>query len=550
MLSMNNVTMRFGPRVLFEDATATFMAGRRYAITGPNGAGKSTLMKILTGDQEPTTGSVTRPKRLGILRQDQFAFDEFRVIDTVIMGNGALWKALQERDALYEKPHDQLTDDDGMRLGELEGVIGEEGGYTAESDASALLDGLGIESDLHERKMGELQGGQKVRVLLAQALFGTPTALLLDEPTNNLDLDSVHWLQKYLNEFEGVLIVISHDRHFLNSVCTHTADIDYEAVIMYVGGYDDMVVAKTQVRSRIESENAQREKKIAQLQDFIARFSAGTRSAQATSRKKEVERLATTELARSNIQRPYIKFDMKRNSGKHPLEIKSVEKSYDDLKVIPRFTASIGRGEKIALMGRNGAGKTTLLRSLVRNAPGFIDDSDKEFPINGGQVIWGHEVSVGYFAQDHTDSFTKDNTTSIDWLWQFDPSANQQELRGLMGQMLFSGDDAMKPTRALSGGETARLIFCRLMLQKPNFLVLDEPTNHLDLESINALNIALQRYDGTVLLVTHDHDVIDEVATRIWHFHDGKIEDFKGNYEEFAAYTEQKAATQTASRGR
>src|SRR6201992_330348 len=550
MLSMNNVTMRFGPRVLFEDATATFMAGRRYALTGPNGAGKSTLMNILTGDQEPTTGSVTRPKRLGILRQDQFAFDEFRVIDTVIMGNAALWKALQERDALYEKPHDQLTDDDGMRLGELEGVIGEEGGYTAESDAGALLDGLGIESDLHERKMGELQGGQKVRVLLAQALFGTPTALLLDEPTNNLDLDSVHWLQKYLNEYEGVLIVISHDRHFLNSVCTHTADIDYEAVIMYVGGYDDMVVAKTQVRARIESENAQREKKIAQLQDFIARFSAGTRSAQATSRKKEVERLATTELARSNIQRPYIKFDMKRNSGKHPLEIKSVEKSYDDLKVIPRFTASIGRGEKIALMGRNGTGKTTLLKSLVRNAPGFIDDSDKEFPINGGQVIWGHEVAVGYFAQDHAESFTKDNTTSIDWLWQFDPSANQQELRGLMGQMLFSGDDAMKPTRALSGGETARLIFCRLMLQKPNFLVLDEPTNHLDLESINALNIALQRYDGTVLLVTHDHDVIDEVATRIWNFRGGKIDDFKGTYEEFVQYTDQQAAQSTAGRSR
>ncbi|HUE43095.1 MAG TPA: ATP-binding cassette domain-containing protein [Candidatus Sulfotelmatobacter sp.] len=547
---MNNVTMRFGPRVLFEDATATFMAGRRYAITGPNGAGKSTLMKILTGDQDPTTGSITRPKRLGILRQDQFAFDEFRVIDTVIMGNSALWKALQERDALYEKPHDELTDADGMRLGELEGVIGDEGGYTAEADAGALLDGLGIESDLHERKMGELQGGQKVRVLLAQALFGSPTALLLDEPTNNLDLDSVHWLQKYLNEYEGVLIVISHDRHFLNSVCTHTADIDYEAVIMYVGGYDDMVVAKTQVRSRIESENAQREKKIAQLQEFIARFSAGTRSAQATSRKKEVERLATSELARSNIQRPYIKFDMKRNSGRHPLEIKSVEKSYDTLKVIPRFTASITRGEKIALMGRNGAGKTTLLKSLIRNAPGFIDDSDKQFPINGGQVIWGHEVSVGYFAQDHTDSFTKDNTTSIDWLWQFDPSANQQELRGLMGQMLFSGDDALKPTRALSGGETARLIFCRLMLQKPNFLVLDEPTNHLDLESINALNIALQRYDGTVLLVTHDHDVIDEVATRIWSFRDGKIDDFKGTYEEFVPYSEQIASTQTASRAR
>jgi len=542
MLSINNISMRFGPRVLFEDVTTTFMAGRRYAITGPNGAGKSTLMKILTGELEPTKGSVTRPKKLGILRQDQFAFDEFRVIDAVIMGNSALWKALQERDALYDKPHEDLTDADGMRLGELEGIVGEEGGYTAESDAGALLDGLGIEIDLHERKMSELQGGQKVRVLLAQALFGNPTALLLDEPTNNLDLDSVHWLQKYLTEYEGVLIVISHDRHFLNSVCTHTADIDYETVIMYVGGYDEMVVAKTQIRSRIESENAQREKKIAQLNDFIARFSAGTRSAQATSRKKEVERLATSELARSNIQRPYIKFDMKRNSGRHPLEIKSVEKFYDTLKVIPKFTASVTRGEKIALMGRNGTGKTTLLKSLIRNATGFIDDSDKQFSINGGQVIWGHEVTVGYFAQDHADSFTKDNTTSIDWLWQFDPGANQQELRGLMGQMLFSGDDALKPTRALSGGETARLIFCRLMLQKPNFLVLDEPTNHLDLESINALNIALQRYDGTVLLVTHDHDVIDEVATRIWHFRNGKIDDFKGPYEEFVAYAEAKAS--------
>src|SRR5215470_6046374 len=541
MLSLNNVSMRFD-RVLFDEVDCTFFAGRRYAITGPNGAGKSTLMKILTGEIESTKGTVTRPKKLGVLRQDQFVFDEYRVLDTVIMGNATLWQALQERDALYAKPHDKLTDSDGMRLGELEGIVGEEGGYSAESDAGTLLDGLGIESDLHERKMGELQGGQKVRVLLAQALFGNPTALLLDEPTNNLDLDSVHWLQKYLNEYEGVLIVISHDRHFLNSVCTHTADIDYESVIMYIGGYDDMVIAKTQIRARIEAENAQREKKIAQLQEFIARFSAGTRSAQATSRKKEVERLQTSELAKSNIQRPYIKFDMKRNSGRHPLEIKSVEKSYDGLRVIPRFTASVTRGEKIALMGRNGVGKTTMLKSLIRNATGFIEDADHDFPIDGGKVIWGHEVTVGYFAQDHTDSIIKDNTAALEWLWQFDPSASQQELRGLMGQMLFSGDDALKPTRALSGGESARLIFCRLMLQKPNFLVLDEPTNHLDLESINALNIALQRYDGTVLLVTHDHDVIDEVATRIWHFHSGKIEDFKGPYEEFLAYAEEKAS--------
>src|SRR6201993_3184848 len=343
MISVENVTMRFGARVLFEDVTTTFMAGRRYAIFRPHGAGQTTLLKILTGEQDATHGTITRPKKIGILRQDQFAFDKFRVIDTVIMGNGTLWKALQEREALYAKPHDELTDADGMRLGELEGIVGEENGYTAEADAGVLLDGLGIEADLHERKMGELQGGQKVRVLLAQALFGNPSALLLDEPTNNLDLDSVHWLKEYLCEYHGVLIVISHDRHFLNSVCTHVADIDYQTIIMYNGGYDDMVVAKTHIRARIESENAQREKKIAQLNEFIARFSAGTRSAQATSRKKEVERLQTSELARSNIQRPYIKFEMKRNSGRHPLEIKSIEKSYGEQKVIPRFTASITR---------------------------------------------------------------------------------------------------------------------------------------------------------------------------------------------------------------
>jgi ATPase subunit of ABC transporter with duplicated ATPase domains len=541
MIFVENVSMRFGPRILFEDVTCSFLDGRRYAISGPNGAGKSTLMKILTGELEPTKGTVTRPKKLGILRQDQFAFDQFRVIDTVIMGNAPLWSALEERDQLYAKPHDQLTDADGMRLGELEGIVGEEGGYTAAADAAILLDGLGVESSLHERQMGELQGGQKVRVLLAQALFGNPPALLLDEPTNNLDLDSVHWLQAYLLEYEGVLIVISHDRHFLNSVCTHTADIDYETVIMYNGGYDDMVLAKTQIRSRIETDNANREKKIAQLNDFIARFSAGTRSAQATSRKKEVERLQTTVLARSNIARPYIRFDMKRASGRHPLEIKSVAKNYGDLKVIKPFTAAVTRGEKVALTGRNGTGKTTLLKSLIRNAGEFIDPAEKDFLIDGGSVKWGHEVSVGYFAQDHRDSVVTD-LTAIEWLWQFDPQASQEELRGLLGQMLFSGEDALKPTKALSGGEIARMIFCRLMLQKPNFLVLDEPTNHLDLESINALNISLQRYDGTVLLVTHDEDVLDEVATRIWHFKGGKIEDFKGPYSDYLIMSREKAS--------
>jgi ATPase subunit of ABC transporter with duplicated ATPase domains len=552
MLAVNDITMRFGGRILFEDVTTTFMEGRRYAISGPNGAGKSTFMKILTGELEPTKGSITRPKKMGVLRQDQFAFDEFRVIDTVIMGNAPLWKALEERDKLYSKPHDELTDADGMRLGELEGIVGEEGGYTAEADAAILLDGLGIDVSVHERKMRELQGGQKVRVLLAQALFGNPPALLLDEPTNNLDLDSVHWLREYVLEYTGVLIVISHDRHFLNSICTHTADIDYQTIIMYNGGYDDMVLAKTQIRSRIEADNAVREKKIAQLNDFIARFSAGTRSAQATSRKKEVERLQTSELARSNIQRPYIRFQINKQSGRLPLEIKRLVKSYDDLKVIQNFSASVTRGERIALTGRNGAGKSTLLKSLLHNAGDFVSGADRAFPINSGNVVWGHEVTVGYFPQDFADVIDKSKgVTAIEWLWQFDPQSSQEELRGLLGQMLFSGEDALKPTKALSGGETARLLFCKLMLQKPNLLVFDEPTNNLDLESINALNISLQKFEGTVLLVSHDEDVIDEVATRIWHFTSGHIEDFKGTYEEFEAHTaHQKAAAASVPAGK
>jgi ATPase subunit of ABC transporter with duplicated ATPase domains len=549
MISVDNITMRFGSRILFEDVTTTFIDGRRYAISGPNGAGKSTFMRILTGEQDPTNGNVNRPKRIGILRQDQFAYDQFRVIDTVIIGNGTLWKALEERDALYAKPHEELTDEDGMRLGELEGIVGEEGGYTAEADAGILLDGLGIDAALHERKMGELQGGQKVRVLLAQALFGNPSALLLDEPTNNLDLDSVHWLKEYLSEYHGVLIVISHDRHFLNSVCTHTADIDYQTIIMYPGGYDDMVLAKTQIRSRMEADNAVREKKIAQLNDFIARFSAGTRSAQATSRKKEVERLQTSDLAKSNIQRPYIRFQTEAPSGRAPLEVKRLAKSYGDLKVFDHFSAHVTRGEKIALTGRNGAGKTTMLKSLIRNAGKFIGDAEHEFTIDSGNVVWGHEVSVGYFPQDFSYTIDKSKgVNALDWLWQFKPDVTQEEIRGFLGQMLFSGDDALKPTSGLSGGEQARLIFCRLMIQKPNFLVLDEPTNNLDLEAINALNIALQKYDGTLLLVTHDEDVLDEVATRIWHFKNGKVEDFKGTYEEFQQVNTNKVTT--AQKGR
>ena len=531
MISVSNISMRYGAKILFDDVSITFTPGRRYGLTGPNGAGKSTFMKILSGELDAQKGNVVRPKKLGILRQDQFAFDAYRVIDTVIMGNKGLWAALEERDAIYSKA--ELTDDDGMRLGELEGIVGEEDGYTAESDAAVLLQGLDIPDELHERKMSELQGGQKVRVLLAQALFGNPQALLLDEPTNYLDLDSIHWLQDFLSRFEGTLITISHDRHFLNSVTTHTADIDYETIITYTGGYDEMVVAKTQIRSRLESQNEQREKKIAQLNEFIARFAAGTRSSQVTSRKKEVERLQTTELARSNIQRPYIRFDMVRPSGKTALEFEDMRKSYGDLNVIDGFSANVMRGEKIGLMGRNAQGKTTLVKSLLTTSPDF---AEKDFTLDAGTIKWGHEAQIGYFPQDHT-GIIEHGLTVADWLHQWDPKATKEDIRGILGQMLFRGEEGLKPTAALSGGEAARLLFCKLMLQKPNVLIFDEPTNHLDLESINALNIALQRYEGTVLLVTHDHDLIDEVATRIWHFDRGVIDDFKGPYEEYIAAT-------------
>src|SRR6266540_1689829 len=461
MISVSNVSMRYGAKILFDEVSTGFTPGKRYGLTGPNGAGKSTFMKLLSGELEPQKGTVVRPKKLGVLSQNQFAFDRYRVIDAVIMGNKRLWAALEERDQLYSKA--EMTDADGMRLGELEGIVGEEDGYTAETDAAVLLHGLDIPDEFHERKMTELPGGHKVRVLLAQALFGHPLALLLDEPTNHLDLDSIHWLQGFLNQFEGVLIVISHDRHFLNRVCTHIADIDYETIITYTGTYDDMVVAKTQIRSQIESQNAQREKKISQLNDFIARFSAGTRSSQVQSRRKEVERLQVTELAKSNIQRPFLKFEQKRPSGKHILELEGVSKSYETTKVIEGITV-------------------------------------------------------------------------FEWLHQWDLSASHEEIRGLLGKMLFPRDDADKKTEVLSGGEAARILFCKLMLLKPNVLVLDEPTNHLDLESINALNIALQRYHGTVFLVTHDEDLIDEVATRIWHFEGNhQITDFKGVYEEYQA---------------
>ncbi len=519
-IQVMNITKAYGSKKLFEDVNVAFSEGRRYGLTGPNGAGKSTFMKILAGDIEPDTGSVSRPKKTSVLRQDQFAFEEMRALDVVIMGNKVLWDAMAEKEQLLAKG-DALTDDDGVRLGDLEGIIAEEDGYEAESNAGELLGGLGIPVEDHERLMREIQGGYKLRVLLAQALFGKPEALLLDEPTNNLDLDSIRWLERFLHGYEGVLVTISHDRHFLNEVCTHIADIDYETIITYTGGYDEMVIAKSQVRSRVESENAEKSKKVAQLQDFIARFSAGTRASQVQSRRQQLEKLQLSDLKRSNIERPFIQFLQKRPSGKQTLTIEGLTKRWPEKTIVEGFDALVTRGEKVAIIGKNGAGKTTLCKMLAG-----------ELEPDAGKITWGHEASVGYLAQDHRETIPN-GTTAADYLHSFDSKAGNEEIRGLLGKMLFKGEEGLKPTDALSGGEAVRLIFAKLMLTKDNVLVLDEPTNHLDLESIIALGDSLVRYEGTCFVVAHDRDLISTFATRIWAYTEDGLVDFKGTYDEY-----------------
>ena len=535
-LQVTQVTKAYGQKRLFEDVDVAFNEHNRYGLTGPNGAGKSTFMKILAGELEPDTGMVSRPKKTSVLKQDQFGYEDVRVLDVVLQGNQALWAAMHEKEALLHKP--DLTDDDGHRLADLEGIIAEEDGYTAEADAASLLSGLGVPEDDHTRLMREIPGGYKLRVLLAQALFGKPEALLLDEPTNNLDLDSIRWLEGFLREYEGVLITISHDRHFLNAICTHIADIDYQTIITYPGGYDDMVMAKAGVRSRIESENAEKQKKIAQLQDFVARFSAGTRACQVQSRKKEIEKLQLADLKRSNIERPFIKFEQKRASGKQTLTVERLTKHWPGVKVADDFSALVTQGEKIAIIGRNGVGKTTLCKMLM----GELEPDE-------GTLTWGHEAKVGYLAQDHREGIPND-TTAAEWLHTFDHKAGNEEIRGLLGRMLFKGEEGLKPTHALSGGEAVRLIFAKLMLTKDNVLVLDEPTNHLDLESIVALGDALSKYEGTAFVVTHDRDLIEQFATRLWAFTSEGLVDFRGTYDEFLAKGRAAAAPARQANGK
>lgn len=520
MITLNEISKKIGSRVLFENVNAVFSSGNRYGLTGPNGAGKSTLMKIMMGIEEPTSGNVSLPKKVGFLRQNIEDFHSYRVLDAVIMGNARLWQALQERDSLYEQ---EMTDEIGMRLGDLEEIIADEDGYSADANAEMLLAGMGIDAEFFSEELGAIPTDLQFRVLLCQALFGDPDALLLDEPTNHLDLDSIGWLERFLLDFRGTLIVISHDRHFLNTVTTHIADIDYDTIINYPGNYDDMLVAKTSLRKRAEEENKSKEKKISQLKEFVSKFGAGSRASQVQSRIREINRLQPQDLKQSNIQRPYIRFYLTENkSGKIPLKADHLHKAYDH-PVIKDFSLEILKGEKIGVIGSNGRGKTTLLKMLAQ-----VLNPDQ------GSVDLGHEASIGYFPQNHDEVVDKSKTmTCFDWLKKIKPDSYDTDIRSVMGKMLFGGDDAFKEISKLSGGETARLIISGLMLKENNVLVMDEPNNHLDLEAVSALAWGLEDYKGTVVLASHDRDLIGSVATKIIalekdgiHIFDGTLEDY------------------------
>lgn len=520
MITVNGVTKSYGVRTLFDNVSVRFNPGNRYGLTGPNGAGKSTFMKILIGDIEPSNrGTITKPSRIGVLRQDQFAFDNERIIDTVMMGNATLWGALKERNDLCNAA--EFTDAMMDRLGELESVIADENGYMAEIEAAEILRGIGLEDSRHTDLMSSLPTDFKFRVLLAQAVFGNPPALFLDEPTNYMDLESIHWLEEFLCEYDGILLVISHDRHFLNAVCTHIADIDYDTIIIYPGNYDDMVDHKMQARQTVENENRDKAKKVQQLQEFVSRFAAGQRSSQVQSRRKEMARLAPTELKRSNIQRPYIRFEQNKPSGREVVVVKGLSKAFDDRQILKDVNLEVMRGDRLAIIGPNGIGKTTLIRCLIG-----------ELQQDAGTVRWGSGMTWGYYPQDYSGQ-VEPGHSALEWLSRFYEGDDPQVVRGLLGRMLFSGDDSAKATTALSGGETARLLLARLMLRKDPVLIFDEPTNHLDLEAVSALADGLSQFPGSVLLVSHDRDLLSEAATRVLAFTQEGLIDFHGTYEEY-----------------
>ena len=523
MISTANISIQFGEKPLFENISITFGKGNRYGLIGANGSGKSTLMKILSGEQDATTGNVTIDKndRVGKLNQDQFAYEEMTVIDCVIMGHGKLWEIKQERERIYALP--EMSEEDGMRVGDLEMEFAEMDGYTAESRAGDLLLGVGIPLEQHEGLMSAIAPGWKLRVLLAQALFADPDILLLDEPTNNLDINTIRWLEAILTRRNSTMIIISHDRHFLNSVCTHMADLDYGELRIYPGNYDDFMTASTMARERLVQDNAKKKAQIAELQSFVKRFSANASKAkQATSRANQISKIKLDDIKNSSRVYPFIRFNQEKKLFNTALEVKDFTKGYDNISLFKQFNLLIETGERVAIIGPNGIGKTTLLECLVNS---LTPDS--------GDIKWSDNAKIGYFAQNHSSDFDS-NMSLIDWMsqWKHDED-DMQAIRGTLGQLLFSQNDINKPVNVISGGEQRRMLFGKLVLQRPNVIIMDEPTNHLDMESIESLNAALDSYPGTLIFVSHDREFVSTLATRIIEIMSDKVLEYNSNYNSY-----------------
>ena len=523
MISTANISIQFGEKPLFENISITFGKGNRYGLIGANGSGKSTLMKILSGEQDATTGNVTIDKndRVGKLNQDQFAYEEMTVIDCVIMGHGKLWEIKQERERIYALL--EMSEEDGMRVGDLEMEFAEMDGYTAESRAGDLLLGVGIPLEQHEGLMSAIAPGWKLRVLLAQALFADPDILLLDEPTNNLDINTIRWLETILTRRNSTMIIISHDRHFLNSVCTHMADLDYGELRIYPGNYDDFMTASTMARERLVQDNAKKKAQIAELQSFVKRFSANASKAkQATSRANQITKIKLDDIKNSSRVYPFIRFNQEKKLFNTALEVKDFTKGYDNISLFKQFNLLIETGERVAIIGPNGIGKTTLLECLVNS---LTPDS--------GDIKWSDNAKIGYFAQNHSSDFDS-NMSLIDWMsqWKNDED-DMQVIRGTLGRLLFSQNDINKPVSVISGGEQRRMLFGKLILQRPNVIIMDEPTNHLDMESIESLNAALDSYPGTLIFVSHDREFVSTLATRIIEIMSDKVLEYNSNYNSY-----------------
>ncbi|MBV7273123.1 ATP-binding cassette domain-containing protein [Clostridiaceae bacterium UIB06] len=523
MITVTNISLRYGERKLFEDVNLKFTPGNCYGVIGANGAGKSTFLKILSGEIEANTGEVSIPAgiRMSVLKQDHYQYDEYQVLETVIMGNARLYEIIKEKEALYAKP--DFTDEDGIKASELECEFAELDGWEAEAEASSLLQGLGIPTDFHYKNMADLSGGEKIKILLAQALFGKPGVLILDEPTNNLDIKSINWLEEFLINFEGTVIVVSHDRHFLNKVCTHMADVDFGKIKLYVGNYDFWYESSQLALQMMKDQNKKKEEKIKDLQEFIARFSANaSKSKQATSRKKLLDKISIDDIEPSTRRYPFVGFKPEREVGNDILRVDGLTKTIDGEKVLDNISFIVYKGDKIAFVSDNEIANTTLFKILTG-----------ELEPDSGEFKWGVTITTSYFPKDNSEFFNDVDLNLVDWLRQFSDEKSESYLRGFLGRMLFSGEEALKEAKVLSGGEKVRCMLSKMMLSSANVLILDQPTNHLDLESITALNNGLRDYSSNILFTSHDHQFIETIANRIIAITPSGLVDKKMTYDEY-----------------